>query len=426
MGNGIFSGSKPIAGALLACVPLVATGTTPVSAWVNTNLSGSNEREVLENMDDNFSSDSRKENLENTDGDYSSDSLVDILNAGVNGAIDYKKLEDEVSKAVELASENNALGDFSSGFLADFLKSGGNGAIDRKKFEDEVRKTIKLVSENNVLGDVSEFETSNDKVILSATQSDSEKVELASSFLEAKKLGLYDVDWTVDPMSEIYGGATANKPEKDRLADVFGSMGRIAQNFAMTKFLTIKDKASNEVLGQITLVPDPLRKGNVGISDAWAKDENKLVNALNLVFKALSKNESVNKVLVTLSGGSGKKIESVLKKVSEGKSERFRKLTIVENINFVELTERKVDGRYIFRKGTLKKVNGKSFEPENLEEMEISEDKIEGAKKSINLVNIFPPNLLPTEFVGNSLINPETEEVIHSFVLKTTDYEFSE
>lgn len=385
MGNGIFSDSKPIAGALLACVPLAATGATSVSAWENTDLLGTgSDLKELGDLEKGFN---EKGVLENMDGNFSGDSLKDIL-------------------GVEMEP-----------------KAGDD--IDIKKLEAMAGEFMERASKNNTLGDISDFETSDDKVVLSATQSDSEKSELADSFLEAKKLGIYDIDWTVDPMSGTYSGATAYKPEKERLADVFGSMGGVSRNFAMAKFLTIKDKASNEVLGQVTLTSDPLGKGNVRLG-AWAKDGNKLVNALNLVFKALSKNENINKVLVTLSGGSGKKIEGVLKKVSEGKGERFKKLTIVESVNFMEITKTKDDGRYIFRTGTLKKINGKNSEPENLQEKEIPESEVDSVKGSISFMWRLSSSLSPTDSTGKSVVNPDTEEVIDSFVLKSTDYEFSE
>ena len=178
-------------------------------------------------------------------------------------------------------------------------------------------------------------------------------------------------------------------------------------------------------MGQITLTSDPQKKGNVRLS-AWSKDGDKLVNALNLVFRALSKNESVNKVLVTINGSSRGGIDSVLKRVSEGKSERFKRLAVVESVKFIELTKTKADGRYIFREGTLEKVNGKDSAPESLQEREIPESEIENVKRSISLMKSFPFGLLPTEPAEKSVVNPETEEVIDSFVVKVTDYEFSE
>ena len=384
MVGGIFSKSKPIAGALLACVPLAAASAATTSAWEDTDLLGAGlSAERLEDLGKSFN---KGENLENMDGNFSSDALADVLGmknkTGTDNGIDFKKLE---------------------AMAGDFMK---------------------LASKNNVLGDMSAFEVSDDKVNLSATQSNSEKFELAKSFLEAKKLGIYDIDWTVDPMGGSYGGSAPNKSE-ERLSDVFGSMGGVSQKFEMAKFLTIKDKSSDEVLGQITLTSDPLGKGNVRLG-AWAKDGNKLVSALNLVFKALSKNESVSKVSVTISSGSGEKIESVLKKVSEGKSERFRKLTVVESVNFMELTKTKADGRYIFRTGTLKKVNGKDSGPENLQEKDISEGEIENIIGSISFMKKLSSGLSPTDSVSESVINPDSEEVVDSLVLRSTDYEFSE
>ena len=406
MGANIFSKSRPIAGALLACVPL-ATATT-ASAWKNTNLLGANSgtedaatpatsakdrqiayssnsdlnAELLENLKKGFN---KEGGLENMDGNFSSDALADIL--GMNN------------------------------------KAGKGEVPDFRKFANLIKE---VASKNNVLGDVTDFESSDDKVILSATQGDAEKLELAKSFLEAKKLGIYDTDWTVDPFGGNYGGGTSSTSEEERLAGLFGSMGEETRAFEIVKFLTIKDKASGEVLGQITLTSDPQKKGNAYL-EMWAKDGDKLVNALNLVFRALSKNENVNKVSVALKSGSGGGIESVLKRVSEGKSERFRRLNVVESVRFMELTKTKANGKYIFREGTLEKVNGKDSAPKDLQEREIPESEIENVRRSISLMKNLPSGLLPTtESPNKSVLNPETEEVVDSFVLKTTDYEFSE
>lgn len=384
MGN--FFGGKPIAGAMLACVPLGALAASKGYA---------DRRKTI---------------------------LVDNKNSANTGSMSktfrkkgVKKNMDDASKSVSEALAK-VLGVLNE-------EKGGNEL--RAAIESMAKDLANRMSVNNVIDDLSKFNISNEKVSLSASDFDSEKDGLASAFLKSKKSGCYDTDWVSNFSSSM---GTKNKSDElnaNSLSVIFGGMKEIA-SAGLTNFFTVKDKASGDVVGQINLTSDPFSLGTVKLS-AWADNEENFKEAFHLAFKGLSKNQGVNKVVVS-AADSGRKVDDILKKVKGEKSERFKKLKVVENENHMELV-RDSDDNYMLLNYTIKTVNGEKMDLKAsdvqqqkipLENLETAKVMISGARKMSELIS---------SDKSASSKRPELVEkfkVVDSFVAKTTDYEFTE
>ena len=301
--------------------------------------SGKDSGKVKETMGNNITNDLGK-NVENSSDDSKSiGDLIDTLSG---------------SSESTAVSSSDSLGDL-GGLLGDLSES------DIASLGKLVENVAKSAPKDSYFASLKTMNTSDGKVrlatkdVLNVSSSD-----LASAYGKAIRSGYFDINFA-DSILKLMPGIN----EEMVLSGYFDSQSYMA-NTGVAVFANATN-ISGEVVGQLSIMPDPSSGEGAVKLQLWATDKENFESTLRLALDSLGSNGKIKRVSVSALSQSGKGYKSSVKSIFDeykglgkpvpGGKQLYKKFNEVKRSDYMRLEENS-KGQTVLVTGSARSVNG--------------------------------------------------------------------